>query len=205
MTYDFARLMKQDGAGEVTEVKCSRVRAGHHQEHVTRRERNHGAGKKKIGLIGGGQIGGNLALLAVQKQPGRRGALRHPRGRGHGEGQGAGHQPAVRGGWLRLPRHRDHRLEGRRRQRRRHHHRRRAAEAGHEPRGPARGQPEDHEGRGGEREGALPERVRDQHRQPAGRDGLRALQDHRLQEEPGGRAWPACWTRRASSASSPRR
>ncbi len=26
--------------------------------------------KKKIGLIGGGQIGGNLALLAVQKQLG---------------------------------------------------------------------------------------------------------------------------------------
>ncbi len=27
-------------------------------------------GKKKIGLIGGGQIGGNLALLSVQKQLG---------------------------------------------------------------------------------------------------------------------------------------
>ncbi len=26
--------------------------------------------KKKIGLIGGGQIGGNLALLAIQKQLG---------------------------------------------------------------------------------------------------------------------------------------
>ena len=45
------------------------VRAGHHSEDVKGESAIMG-GKKKIGLIGGGQIGGNLALLAMQKNLG---------------------------------------------------------------------------------------------------------------------------------------
>jgi len=43
--------------------------------------------KHKIGLIGGGQIGGNLALLAVAEVARERAALRHPRGGGAHQGK----------------------------------------------------------------------------------------------------------------------
>ena len=70
--------------------------------------------KKKIGLIGGGQIGGNLALLAVQKGRGHDVVLYDiPQAEGLVKAQGAGHQSAHGGGWLGLQSHGDHGLEGR--------------------------------------------------------------------------------------------
>ena len=71
--------------------------------------------KKKIGLIGGGQIGGNLALLAVQKQLGDVVLYDIPAAEGLVKGKALDINQLVGGGRLRLPRHRHHRLEGRRR------------------------------------------------------------------------------------------
>ena len=104
--------------------------------------------RKKIALIGAGQIGGTLALLAATKGTGRRRPVRHRRRRAAGQGARSRQSGPVEGfdaiaqGHLRI--------QGHRRRRRGDRHRRRAAQAGHEPRRPARDQPQG-DGAGGRR------------------------------------------------------
>ena len=63
--------------------------------------------------------------------------------------------------------------------RRRRHHVRRAAQAGHEPRRPARGQLQDHAGRHGQRDEVLARRDHHRRGQPARRDGPGGLPPQR--------------------------
>ena len=63
-------------------------------------------------------------------------------------------------------------------------------------------QPQDHPQRRREREDAVPGRLRHRHLEPARRDGLRAEEGHRASRKSASSAWPACSTPRASSSSS---
>ena len=87
--------------------------------------------RKKIALIGAGNIGGELARLVRAQGARRRRAVRHPRERRRRQGQGARPRAERRGARLRRDDHRHLELGRLRRRRRRHHHRRRAAQAGH--------------------------------------------------------------------------
>ena len=161
--------------------------------------------KKKIGLIGGGQIGGNLALLAVQKALGDVVLYDIPPAEGLVKGKALDINQLSR--WTATTAASPAPPTGR-------------TSPGADvliitagvPRKP-----------GMSREDLLdvnlkimkdvaanmkthcPERLRDQHRQPARRDGVRAAQDHRLQEAPGGGHGRRARHARASSSSSPRR
>ncbi len=122
VTYDFARLMKAEGVADAVEVKCSEFGAEIVEAHVVNvaahaqaRERQRMASRKKIALIGAGQIGGTLALLAGQRSLGDVVLVDLVRGRGQGQGaRPAGDPRRVR--LRRRPdRRRHHRLRGHRR------------------------------------------------------------------------------------------
>ena len=135
--------------------------------------------RKKIALIGAGQIGGTLALLAGQKELGDVVLFDIP-DRRHRQGQGARPRPARPGRGLRRQVQRHHRLRGHRGRRRRHRHRRRPAQARHEPRRPDRHQRQGHQhGRQGH-QAARAQRLRHRHHQPARRDGRPDAGGHRL-------------------------
>ena len=158
--------------------------------------------RNKIALIGAGQIGGTLAHLAALKELGDIVLFDIV----DGVPQGKALDLAESGPGRRLQRQAQGRLVLRRdrRRRRRHRHRRRAAQARHEPRRPARHQPEG-DGRGRRRhQGACAERLRHLHHQPARRDGLGAAEVLRPRRTSASSAWPACSTARASAISSPR-
>ena len=158
--------------------------------------------RKKIALIGAGNIGGTLAHLAAHEGAGRHRPVR--RGRGRAAGQGARPQPVRPGRGLRREDHRLERLCRHRRRRRDHRHRRRRPQAGHEPRRSARHQPQGDEGGRRGHQGQRPGRLRDLHHQPARRDGLGAARILRPAAPAWSSAWPACSTAPASATSSPR-
>ena len=117
-------------------------------------------------------IGGTLAHLAAKKELGD--IVLFDVVEGIPAGQGARPVAVRPDRGLRREDHRHQRLCRHRRRRRRHRHRRRAAQAGHEPRRPARDQPQGDEGGRRGHQGPRPGRVRDLHHQPARRDGLGA-------------------------------
>ena len=136
--------------------------------------------KKKIGLIGAGNIGGELARLAPTRSSAtscsstsrrRRTSRRARRSTSSRTSAILGYDAAITGtaNWADLA--------GRRRP---HRHRRHPAQAGPVARRPRRDEPADHPRRRGQREEALPRRVRDRHLEPARRDGLRVQAPHRL-------------------------
>ena len=130
--------------------------------------------RKKIALIGAGQIGGTLAHLAALKELGDIVLFDIV----DGVPQGKALDLAESGPGRRLQRATDgrERLCRHRRRRRRHRHRGRAAQARHEPRRPARHQPQgDGRGRRGH-QGACAGRLRHLHHQPARRHGLGAAE-----------------------------
>ena len=128
--------------------------------------------RPKIALIGAGQIGGTLAHLAALQELGDVVLFDIAEGMPQGKALDIAESAPIdrfdadaQGRQL-LRRHR--------RRRRLHRHRRRAAQAGHEPRRPARHQPQgDEVGRRGHRR-ARPGRLRHLHHQPARRHGLGA-------------------------------
>jgi hypothetical protein len=156
--------------------------------------------RKKIALVGAGQIGGNLALLAAQKELGDVILFDIPAAEGLAKGKaldmqqmstierydsvltGSSNYDDLKGADVviitaGIPR-----------------------KPGMSARGPPRHQPEDHDRRGGQPEARLPRRLHDQHRQPARRDGLRAqAADRRDQAEDRGHV-AASWTPPASRA-----
>ena len=149
--------------------------------------------RKKIALIGAGQIGGTLALLAGQKELGDIVLFDIPAGRRHRQGQGARHRPALAGRGLRRELHRLVQLQGHRRRRRRHRHRGRAAQARHDPRRPGRHQRQGHQlGRQGH-QGERAQRLRHRHHQPARCHGRPDAGGHRLPGQRASSAWRACW------------
>ena len=130
--------------------------------------------RNKIALIGAGQIGGTLAHLAALKELGDIVLFDIVDGVPQGKALDLAESGPVEGfnaklkGASVLRRHR--------RRRRRHRHRRRAAQARHEPRRPARHQPQG-DGRGRRRhQGQCAGRLRHLHHQPARRDGLGAAE-----------------------------
>ena len=141
--------------------------------------------RKKIALIGAGQIGGTLAHLIGLKELGRRRPLRHP-GR-HPRRQGARHRRVLSGRRLRRALCRRAILrsdQGRRRHRRHGGH---TAQAGHEPRRSSRDQSEGH-GAGRRRHPQIRRRrLRHLRHQPARRDGVGAAEILRPAGEHGGR------------------
>ncbi len=160
--------------------------------------------RKKIALIGAGQIGGTLALLCGQRSSATSSSCDIKEGVAKGKaldlqqtGGILGFDAKINGGGTT-----DYSSSGLGRL---HRHRRRAAQARHEPRRSPHGEPRgDHQGRAGH-QAARPERVRDRRDEPARFDGLRAVQGDRLPARRGWSAWPACSTPRASSTSSARR
>ena len=74
VTYDFARLMRAEGVADAVEVKCSEFGDRDHQAHVapgrTTRRDGKMAQRKKIALIGAGQIGGDARAPGGQKELG---------------------------------------------------------------------------------------------------------------------------------------
>ena len=137
--------------------------------------------RPKIALIGAGQIGGTLAHLAALKELGDVVLFDIAEGTPQGKALDIAESAPGR----RLRRHPQGRqlLRRHRRRRRLHRHRRRAAQAGHEPRRPARHQPQgDEVGRRGHR-GARARRLRHLHHQPARRDGLGAARVLRPADE----------------------
>ena len=106
--------------------------------------------RPKIALIGAGQIGGTLAHLAALKELGD--VVLFDIAEGIPQGKALDIAESAPGRRLRRGAHGHQRLRGHRRRRRLHRHRRRAAQAGHEPRRPARHQPQgDEVGRRGHR------------------------------------------------------
>ena len=101
-------------------------------------------GRKKIALIGSGMIGGTLAHLAAKKEMGD--VVLFDIAEGMPQGKALDLQPVRPDRRLRREDHRHQRLCRHRRRGRDHRHRRRAAQAGHEPRRPARHQPQGDEG-----------------------------------------------------------
>ena len=158
--------------------------------------------RPKIALIGAGQIGGTLAHLAALKELGDVVLFDIAEGIPQGKALDIAESAPVdkfdadaQGRQL---------LRGDRRRRRLHRDRRRAAQAGHEPRRPARHQPQgDEVGRRGHR-GARAGRLRHLHHQPARRDGLGAARILRPAGATRSAAWPASSTAAASATSSPR-
>ena len=158
--------------------------------------------RKKIALIGAGQIGGTLALLAALKELGDIVLFDIVDGVPQGKAldlaefdSRGGRQRAV-AGRERLRRHR--------RGRRGHRHRRRSAEARHEPRRPARHQSQgDGRGRRGD-QGAREARVRHLHHQSPRRDGVGAAEMLRPSDHESRRHGGRTRTRRASAISFPR-
>ena len=128
--------------------------------------------RKKIALIGAGNIGGTLAHLAATKELGDIVLFDVVEGVPQGKALDLSQCGPIEGfdaklkGTQRLCRHRG---------RRRHHrHRRRRPQAGHEPRRSARHQPQGDEGGRRGHQGQRARRLRDLHHQPARRDGLGA-------------------------------
>ena len=149
--------------------------------------------RKKIALIGAGQIGGTLAHLAGLKELGDVVLFDIAEGVPQGKALDIAESAPVDGFDAKLTGRQ--RLRGDRGRRRRHRHRRRAAQARHEPRRPARHQPQGH-GAGRRRHQAVrARRLRHLHHQPARRDGLGAAEVLRPAEPTRSSAWPACSTR----------
>ena len=88
--------------------------------------------RKKIALIGAGQIGGTLALLAGQKELGDIVLFDIPDAEGIAKGKALDIAQLTPGRGLRRQLQRHVRLQGHRRRRRRDRHRRRAAQARHD-------------------------------------------------------------------------
>ena len=128
--------------------------------------------RKKIALIGAGNIGGTLAHLAALKELGD--IVLFDVVEGVPQGKALDLSPVRPGRRLRREDHRHQRLCRHRRRRRDHRHRRRRPQAGHEPRRSARHQPQGDEGGRRGHQGQRARRVRDLHHQPARRDGLGA-------------------------------
>ena len=141
--------------------------------------------RKKIALIGSGMIGGTLAHLAGLKELGDIVLFDIVDGVPQGKALDIAQSSPVEGFNANLTG--AQRLLGHRGRRRLHRHRRRAAQARHEPRRPARHQPQgDGAGRRRHRE-ICPERLRHLHHQPARRHGLGAAEVLRPAEEHGRR------------------
>ena len=146
VTYDLARQM--EGAKEVS---CSGFASAMIENLYEPRRRDRRPtwqgvrvmARKKIALIGAGNIGGTLAHLALHPEPRRRRPLRRRRRAAAGQGARPLRRRPDRG--LRRHGQRHQQLRRHRRRRRLHHHRRPRAQAGHEPRRPARDQLQDHE------------------------------------------------------------
>ena len=100
--------------------------------------------RKKIALIGAGNIGGELAMLAARRELGDVVLLDIPDKEGVAKGKALDLMQAGAGRRLRRQHHRHLELRRHRRRDGRHRHRRRAAQARHEPRRPSHHQPEDH-------------------------------------------------------------
>ena len=96
--------------------------------------------RPKIALIGAGQIGGTLAHLAALRELGD--VVLFDIAEGMPAGQGARHRPVRPDRQVRRRPPGRQLLRRHRRRRRLHRHRRRPAQAGHEPRRPARHQPQ---------------------------------------------------------------
>ncbi len=135
------------------------------------------------------------------ERTGRCGPVRHRRR--HAAGQGARSQP-VRSGRRLQRHHQGHvRIQGHRRRRCGDRHRRRAAQARHEPRRPARNQPQG-DGAGGRGHRQIrARRVRHLHHQPARRDGVGAAEVLGPAVEQGRRHGRRARLARASATSSP--
>ncbi len=130
--------------------------------------------RNKIALIGAGQIGGTLAHLAGLKELGDIVLFDIAEGTPQGKALDLAESSPVDG--FDAGADRRQRLQGHRRRRRRHRHRRRAAQARHEPRRPARHQPQGHGLRRRRHQAIRPQRLRHLHHQPARRHGLGAAE-----------------------------
>ena len=141
--------------------------------------------RKKIALIGGGQIGGTLAHLVALKELGD--VVLFDIVEGLPQGKSARHRPGRSGRGLRRQAQGHQLLCRHRRRRCGDRHRRRAAQARHEPRRSARHQSQSDGGGGRGHQGACAERLRDLHHQSAGRDGVGAAPVLRPAAQQGGR------------------
>ena len=141
--------------------------------------------RTKIALIGAGMIGGTLAHLIGLKELGDVVLFDIVEGVPQGKGLDISQSGAVEGFDCQLKRHQ--RLRRYRGRRRVHRHCRRAAQARHEPRRPARHQPQgDGAGRRRHQE-VRAQRLRHRHHQPARRHGVGAAEGLRPAEQQGGR------------------
>ena len=158
--------------------------------------------RNKIALIGAGQIGGTLALLAGLKELGDVVLFDVVEGVPQGKALDIVQGSPIEGydaayvGLQRLCRHRGRRC--------RHRHRRHSAQAGHEPRRSDRRQLQGrHDRRRGDQE-ALPAGLRHHHHQPARRHGLGHARGLRAAATSASSAWRASSTAPASAISWPR-
>ena len=126
--------------------------------------------RKKIALIGAGQIGGTLALLAGHKELGDVVLFDIVEGMPPGQGARPVQSSPVEGFDAKIDGHHDYADD--RRRRRGDRHRRRAAQAGHEPRRPDRDQRSRSSRRSARHQAARARRLRHRRHQPARCDGL---------------------------------
>ncbi len=142
--------------------------------------------RKKIALIGGGQIGGVLAQLCAQRELGDVVLFDIVEGLPQGKCLDIAEVGPVER-LRRLPEG-DEQLRRHRRLRPRHRHRGTPPQARDEPRRPDRRQLEDHvAGRRGDQD-VRAELLRHRHLQPARRDGDPLPEDHRVPQQPDHRA-----------------
>ncbi len=158
------------------------------------------ATRKKIGLVGAGNIGGELARLCANKELGDVVLFDIPAKENFAKGKALDLEQngAVLGYDASITR--DVELGAHRGGRRAHRHGRHPAEARPVARRPRRDQPADHPRRREQREEALPGRVRHRHLEPARRDGLRAEARHRDAPRRRSSAWPGVLDSRALPA-----
>jgi malate dehydrogenase len=153
------------------------AQAGHVHQHQERQHQRDGERgfehEGKIALVGAGRSAARSPTWRAEGT-GRRRPVRHRRG--HAAGQGARHQPVgpVEGFDAKITGTNDYKpIAGADVV---HRHRRRPAQAGHEPRRPARHQPQGDEAVGEGIKKHAPERLRHLHHQPARRHGLGAAE-----------------------------
>ena len=158
--------------------------------------------RSKIGLVGGGMIGGTLAHLAGLKELGDIVIFDIAEGMPQGKSlesrkrAGRGFRCQAISGTNRYESLKERRCGDR--------HRRRAAQARHEPRRPARNQSQGDEPGGRRHREICAQRLRHLHHQSARRDGMGAAEIFGAAVPTRWSAWPASSILRASGTSSPR-
>ncbi len=143
--------------------------------------------RTKIALIGAGQIGGTLALLAGLKELGDIVLCDMMEGVAKGKALDLAQTSSIEGFNAKTRRRRRRSLCRHRGRRGVHRHGRRAAQAGHEPRRPARHQSQGHGGGGRRHQEIRAQRFRHLHHQPARCHGVGAAEVLRSADQQGGR------------------